>query len=367
MRKPTIILAPNAFKGSLTAPQLCSLLKSELSPFWETLAFPAYDGGDGSAEILAACFPGSLRVEIETSDALGRPRKSGYYRNGKKAIIELADICGLKTLSPAEYDVMRTHTAGFGQAIRHAVCQGATELILCVGGSASVDGGLGALEAMGMEIRKTQNNYSNPLIDLKSVETGYLKENFKNVDITVLCDVKNPLCGPTGAAPVFGPQKGATPGQVKELEQHIAYFARLLSSTAGRDIGFLPSGGAAGGIAAAFSVFLHAKLISGAEFYWQTSGIEQFLPQSKAIITGEGHIDRQSLYGKIPGLIAGKGQQYGTPVIAVAGSAEQDIAIFDRIFQLSDYAPSLQDSIHRATSYFPLLCRDLEIYLKTFC
>lgn len=365
MEKTTILLAPNAFKGSLTAPRICTLLRSGLSRPWEILSFPACDGGDGSAEIIASYFPGSFRIEIEVSDALGRTHKSGYYRNGTKAIVELADICGLKTLSPDEYDIMNTHTRGFGQAILHAVRHGATELILCVGGSASVDGGLGALEAIGLKINKTKNCYNNQLIELKSIDTSYLKEKFNNIRITILCDVENPLCGPTGAASVFGPQKGATPDQVAEVEEYMKNYARFLSSAAGRDISFLPYGGAAGGIAAAFSALLQAKTTSGAGFYCKISGLEQYLSKSKIIVTGEGRIDKQSLYGKIPGIIAHKGRLYGNRVIAVAGSADPGISVFDRVFQLSDYAPSLEASILRASSFFPLLCRDLEAYLKT--
>lgn len=363
--KPTVLVAPNAFKGSLTAPQICDYFNSLLSDRYRVISLPAGDGGDGTAEIIASYFPLSHPVHFPAVDALERPVRGTYYRSGKTAIIELAGICGLKTLKVREYDVLNAGTTGIGKAINHAVANGASEILLCVGGSASIDGGLGALTEMGLKIVKNHDKYRNHIIDLKHIDPSYLKIKFKDIKFTVLCDVENPLYGETGAAYVFAPQKGASPQQVVQLDTYLKKYASLLTGYSNADIACLKYGGAAGGITTAFAVLLGARLISGSEYYLQVSEFEKHLRQSHVVITGEGRIDRQSLYGKIPGVIADKCRQRHIPVIAVAGIAEPGTEIFDRIFRLIDYTPSLQASMQQAPCYFPALCREVKEYLDT--
>ena len=363
--KPTVLVAPNAFKGSLTAPQISDYFNSLLSDRYRVISLPAGDGGDGTAEIIASYFPQSHPVHFPAVDALERPVRGTYYRSGKTAIIELAGICGLKTLKVREYDVLNANTTGIGKAVNHAVANGANEILLCVGGSASIDGGLGALSEMGLKIAKSHDKYRNHIIDLKYIDPSDLKVKFKDIKFTVLCDVENPLYGKTGAAYVFAPQKGASQQQVIQLDTYLKRYAALLAGYSNAAVAGLKYGGAAGGITTAFAVLLGARLISGSEYYLQVSEFEKHLRQSHVVITGEGRIDRQSLYGKIPGVIADKCRQRHTPVIAVAGISESGTEIFDRIFQLIDYAPSLQASVQQAPCYFPALCREVKQYLDT--
>lgn len=366
--RTTLLLAPNSFKGSLNALEVCSLINRELGDTYSLVSLPAGDGGDGTGEIIASYFQHAERIAVKTTDALNRPSESFYYRSEDTAIIELASICGLKTLDPCEYNVLEANTQGLGIAINHAIENGAETIILCVGGSASVDGGLGALTEMGLDISVASSERSNYLIDLKNISPLHLKEKFKKIEFIVLCDVDTPLCGPDGAARIFAPQKGASPSQVELLDIRLKYYASLLSEHTGlQNLFSQKHGGAAGGIAIAFFALLGARLLSGSEYYLKISHFRHRLSACQAVITGEGRLDSQSLYGKIPGVIAREGKMQHKKVIAVAGDAESNIPFFDRIFQLRHYAPSLTASIENPSLYFPALCRDLKRYLAASC
>lgn len=361
-----LLLAPNAFKGSLTAPEICRILQEELSgDHYSTIPIPLGDGGDGTAEILASYF-NARKVSTQAEDALGRLHPVVYYTTSQTAIIELAAICGLKYLSPEEYDVENTNTAGVGKVIDEAVNRGIKEIILCIGGSASIDGGTGALEAMGMKIVKSSSRYRNHIIDIKRIEVDKLKHSFKDISFTILCDVENPLLGQQGAAPTFGPQKGASDLQVSILEQQLTVYAHLLKETTGKDMTTVKHGGAAGGIAAAFSALLNARLISGADYCLDLSDFKKLLNTSTLVITGEGKLDKQSLYGKIPGTVALLCQSARADVIAIAGIAEDAPDIFKEIFSLSLYAGNPGASLLQPEFFLRMAARDLKKLYLTF-
>lgn len=362
MRK--IIIAPNAFKGSLDASEICRIVSSEISSIpVPILSLPVGDGGDGTASLLAAYLKASP-VAIRTCDALGRPRSSFFYQKGTQAIIELAEICGLKLLKPDEYDILNAHTAGLGIAVQEAVRLGAREILLCVGGSASVDGGTGALQAMGLKFRKSGSVYKNEVIEIEDIYLDDLYKKFKDIQMTVLCDVTNKLCGSQGAARVFGPQKGASSQQVLLLENSLQKFADILYRHTGIEAARLCHGGAAGGIAASFAALFQARLVSGAEYCLTLAKFNELLDEETLVITGEGNIDSQSLHGKIPGVIAAKCRRKKAGLVAIAGNADPTIKEFDRIFRLLDYAPSLKDSMEHPEYYIQLACQDLKKYLQ---
>jgi len=353
-----IILAPNAFKGCLNAFEFCKILSKEFEECGlHTISLPMGDGGDGTAAIIAHYLKASP-VKISTQDALGRERLASYYLKGDIAIIELADACGLKHLKKEEYDILNANTAGFGRLINHAVSQGVKELVLCVGGSASVDGGTGALREMGLTIVKEHEIRKNDIVDIKEINTGILQQRFKGIRITILCDVDNPLCGPEGAAAVFGPQKGASQEQVVMLERQLHKWADLLKRHTGQEVLHLKHGGAAGGITAAMHALLGARLVSGSEFCLSLSRFHDLLPNAGGVITGEGKIDRQSLYGKIPGTIANLCRGQKIPVYAVVGLAEQQaMPFFDKVFTMTRYAHSVHDSITNAPYYLKIIAQ----------
>ena len=256
-----------------------------------------------------------------------------------------------------EYDILNTNTAGFGVLINHALSQGATHLILCVGGSASVDGGTGALQEMGLTIVNNSSN-RNYITDIKEINTKLLQQRFNGIHITILCDVDNPICGPEGAAAVFAPQKGASPEQVVMLDNQLCLWSTLLKQHTGRDVTRLKHGGAAGGITAAMHALLNAQLVSGSEYCLTLSHFHDNLLQAGIVITGEGKIDIQSFYGKIPGTVATLCLQQNVPVYAVVGLAEKQVLIrFDKVFTMSQHARSIQDSIKNAPYYLKIIAQ----------
>ena len=347
-----ILLAPNSFKGCLDAFEFCRILASELEECgFHTISLPLGDGGDGTARIVAHYLHASP-IKTKTVDALGREHFASYYLKDSTAIIELAEACGLKHLKREEYDILNTNTAGFGILINHALSQGANNLILCVGGSASVDGGTGALREMGLTIVNNSQN-RNYITDIKRINTELLQQKFKEIHITILCDVDNSICGPEGAAAVFAPQKGASREQVVMLDKQLG----------------LRHGGAAGGITAAMYALLNAQLVSGSEYCLTLSRFHDYLLQAGVVITGEGKIDLQSFYGKIPGTIANFCQKQNIPVYAVVGLAEKQVLPrFDKVFTMSQYARSVQDSIKNAPSYLKIIAQAIvdTLYLSAY-
>lgn len=355
-----VLLAPNAFKGSLSAFDFCKIVEAEFEKCGlSTLSLPLGDGGDGTAEIIA-WYMKAIPVETITKDALGRERMAFYYRHEDTAIIELAAACGLKHLKREEYDILNTNTAGFGVLINHAIAHGAKELILCVGGSASVDGGTGALREMGLTIVNGDSLNNNYITDIKDINIDFLQDKFKDIHITILCDVDNLLCGAEGAAAVFGPQKGASPGQVVMLDKQLHYFADLLHMKTGKEVLHLKHGGAAGGITAAMYALLDADLVSGSSYCLSLARFHEHLAGAAVVITGEGKIDLQSLYGKIPGTVASLCKQQGVPVYAITGLSDKQVTpYFDQIFTLIHYARSVNDSITNASHYLKIATQAL--------
>ena len=352
-----IILAPNSFKGSLDAFEFCRILASELEECgFHTISLPLGDGGDGTARIVAH-YLHAHPIKTKTVDALGREHFASYYLKDNTAIIELAEACGLKHLKREEYDILNTNTAGFGVLINHALSQGANNLILCVGGSASVDGGTGALREMGLTIVNNSLN-RNYITGIKDINIELLQQRFKGIHITILCDVDNSICGPEGAAAVFAPQKGASPEQVVMLDNQLCLWSALLKQHTGKDVTRLKHGGAAGGITAAMHALLNAQLISGSEYCLTLSHFHDNLLQAGIVITGEGKIDIQSFYGKIPGTVATLCLQQNVPVYAVVGLAEKQVLTrFDKVFTMSQYARSIQDSIKNAPYYLKIIAQ----------
>ncbi len=357
---PTVLIAPNAFKGSMDAIEFCRIMSDELTDSGlYALCLPMCDGGDGTARIIAS-YLNAFPQTVQTVDALGRPHQATYYSTTDSAIIDLASVCGLKDLKPGEYNVFQANTAGLGKVLLHAVRQGKRRILLGVGGSASIDGGLGALTEMGLQIVRSKNCFRNHLLEIIDFNSDKLKDNFKNTEWIVLADVNNPLIGPEGAAAVFGPQKGASSLQVAILDEALSRFAALLLSKTGCDVLPLKHGGAAGGIAATLHAMLGARLLSGADFCIGLSHFKEYLPQVQWVVTGEGKIDAQSRYGKIPGVISTLCRQYKVPVIGIAGLAEPPLPHFDRMYTLIDYAASLPDALRQPGYYLRKVAKDLK-------
>ncbi len=323
-----ILIAPNAFKNSLTATQAANaihagILQSRLQCTSELC--PVGDGGDGTGQLIVDRLQGE-RIMVTVSDPLGLPVTAplGWIDEEKIAIIEMADASGLRLLSPEELDPMRASTSGTGEMIRLALDKGARQIILCVGGSATCDGGAGILQALGCRFLDAGGEmipaYPASLTRLARVDPSLLDSRLKDVQLTILCDVTNPLLGPTGTAAVFSPQKGAGPAQVQQLEEILTRLNALTILETGIDMSQLEFGGAAGGVAAGLHAYLSANLTPGIDYFLDITGFDRALKKADWVITGEGSIDEQTLAGKAPMGVARRAMKRSVPVITLGGN-----------------------------------------------
>jgi glycerate 2-kinase len=327
-----ILFAPNAFKNSLDAAAVAAAIEkgfrqSRLS--FTGVCFPVGDGGDGTAKLICERFSGtSLSVIVE--NPLGKKIQAsfGLIDEGRTAVIELADASGLRLLQADEYDPLHISSRGAGQLIKTALDRAVKKIILGLGGSATVDGGAGILEALGIRFLDKQKNQIQALpshfADLGDIDLSGLDRRLENIELIVLCDVENKLLGPEGAAAVFGPQKGAAKDDIRKLEAGLTVFRDIALEKTGKDMGSIKHGGAAGGTAAGLSVFLGARLVSGIEYFLDLTGFEEALQKAQLVITAEGSIDIQTLQGKAPFGVARRAKKKNIPVIGLAGKVPLD-------------------------------------------
>ncbi|CAN5233062.1 glycerate kinase [soil metagenome] len=344
-----ILIAPNAFKNSLTANAAAEaiskgLQQSKLS--CSITCFPVGDGGDGTAALLVKHFTGKM-INAVVHDPLGRKINTsfGLTDNDKTAVIELADASGLRLLEPAEYDPLHATTYGTGELIKLALDKGVQKIIICIGGSATVDAGTGIMQALGIQFcdaeGKELQSLPASLIKLNGIERTGLDKHLLHAEIIVLCDVDNSLLGQHGSAHFFGPQKGASKDDVHLLENCLMRLCTVIYDETGNNIAAIKHGGAAGGVAAALQHFLHAKLVTGIDYFLDITGFENVLDGADLVITGEGSIDTQTLQGKGPFGVAKRAKQKGKKVIGLAGKVplvtnEQLNKYFDELLSINN-------------------------------
>ncbi len=322
-----ILVAPNAFKNSLPAEDVAGAIKEGLEESKLQCAidcFPVGDGGDGTAELIVKYYKGST-ISTTVHDPLIRKISSsfGLIEGGKTAVIEMANASGLRLLHSNELDPLHTSSFGTGELIKNALDKGVNRIIMCIGGSATVDGAVGLLQALGFRFldknKKELIRMPETLVDLETIDFSEVDERAKQCNIVVLCDVKNVLLGKEGAAAVFGPQKGAGPADVKKLEASLARLSDLVLKQTGKNIRTIESGGAAGGMAAGLAGLLNADLVNGIDYFLSLTNFDDALEQKDLVITGEGSIDLQTLQGKGPFGVAKRAKEKGIPVIGLAG------------------------------------------------
>lgn len=325
--KVHILIAPNAFKNSLDATPSAEaiskgLLQSRLHCTCE--CFPIGDGGDGTAELLIRKLEGTI-VNCRVYDPLRRIVSSrfGLINNGKTAVIEMADASGLRLLSPQELNPLLASSFGTGELISQALDKQVTEIIICIGGSATVDGACGMLQALGIRFLDGDKNelpaLPADLVNLEEIDFSQLDERIFNCRLTIFCDVDNYLLGERGAASVFGPQKGASEKDVVRLEAALSKFKDIVLKQTGKDMSLVKHGGAAGGTAAGLHALLQANLVNGIDQFLAITGFEIALRGADLLITGEGSIDEQTLHGKAPYGVAVLAKKNKIPVIGIAG------------------------------------------------
>jgi glycerate kinase len=323
-----IIVAPGAFKGSLTASEAAQAIAQgvrRVFPSAGTVLLPVADGGDGTLEALVEATGGAYR-RAQVSGPLREPVEALWGVLGDKdtAVIETARVCGLVLVPPARRDPRTTTTRGVGQLLRHAMDGGYRRFIVGMGGSATNDGGAGAAQGLGLRLLDAGGHDLPPggaaLLRLARIDASRLDPRISQSQITAATDVSNPLCGPLGAALVYGPQKGATPEVAELLDQALAHLAGVIRSDLGMDVTEMPRGGAAGGLGAGLAAFLGAKLEPGAELVCRALGLEARLHGADLVIVGEGRLDAQTAFDKAPAVVARHAAARGIPVLAVAGS-----------------------------------------------
>lgn len=372
-----LLIAPNAFKNALPADQVAAAIqrgvaRSRLPATMET--FPVGDGGDGTGDLLIRHLKGQ-NMPVIAHGPFGQKIKTHWglvtgsvpafeapadgvaqqdrATPGRIAIIEMANASGLRLLDPERLNPLQASSRGTGELICAALECEAKTIIIGMGGSATVDGGAGILQSLGARFLdrsgQTLNDLPAELASLHSIDTSAIHHRLGETELIVLCDVENPLTGPNGAAAIFGPQKGASPDAVRQLEAGLRQFASVVAGQTGKDITALARGGTAGGAAAGLYGLLSARLVSGIDYFLDITNFNAALDRSTVVITGEGNIDDQTLEGKAPFGVALRAQTHGIPVIAFTGKTPSNPyplhLVFDQIISINPAEIELKEAL----------------------
>jgi glycerate 2-kinase len=323
-----ILIAPQSLKGSLTAAEAGLAIAQGVQAVYskaEIEIVPIADGGEGTVQALVDATNGKI-IQQTVTGPLGKPVPAffGLMGDGSTAAIEMASCAGLPLVPPDQRDPRITTTYGVGELILAALDHGSRHFIIGIGGSATNDGGAGMAQALGAALLSRQGTQiargGAALATLAHISTSTLDPRLQECTLEVACDVTNPLCGPTGASAVYGPQKGATPEMVEELDSALAHYAQIIEQDLGMSVREIPGAGAAGGLGAGLIAFLHATLRPGAQIVFEAIHLEERIRTANLVITAEGQIDAQTAYGKSVGSVAEIAKRYGLPVLALAGS-----------------------------------------------
>lgn len=327
-----VVLIPDSFKGTMDSRQICTIMAEQIrryQPQAQIVQIPVADGGEGTVDAFLTAMNGKkvfLPVEGPYQEIV-----RGFYGlidGGRTAVIEMAVCAGLPLVDENRH-AEKTTTYGVGQMIAHAAMSGCRKIIVGLGGSATNDGGTGAAAALGIRFLNAEGRTFVPvggtLGRIQSIDMSGLCPVLKNVEVVTMCDIDNPLCGPQGAAAVFGPQKGADAATVQVLDRNLAHLAEVVRKDLGKEILDLPGGGAAGGMGAGMVAFLGSKLQMGIETVLDTVGFDEIAEGADLIISGEGKLDFQSLRGKVISGIARRAKMLKVPLIAIVGDIGDNI------------------------------------------
>lgn len=327
-----IVIAPDSFKGSLTAAQAAGAMGRGVQaalPGAEVVRLPMADGGEGTLDALVAATGGQVLTAAVTGP-LGEPLSArwGLLGDGRTGVIEMAAASGLLLVPPERRDPTATTTYGTGELIRHALNQGVERLVVGIGGSATNDGGAGMVMALGGQLLGRDGRPLGfggaALLGLDRIDLSGLDPRLARVELLVACDVDNPLTGPRGASAVYGPQKGATPEMVPLLDRALSRLAAVMARDLGRDVAGLPGAGAAGGLGAGLMGFLGAGLAPGVEVVMEAVRFDELLTGADLVLTGEGRTDGQTLAGKVPLGVARRAARRKVPVVVLSGGVTPD-------------------------------------------
>ena len=373
------VLAPDSFKGSASAKEICEAMEKGIRrvfPKSTVQHVPMADGGEGSTEAVVDATGGEYIQKVVQGPLEEKVEATfGIHGDGKTAVIEMAEASGIQLLTPEERNPLYTTSYGTGELIRHCLDEGMKNIILCIGGSATNDGGVGMAQALGYQFKDKDGNEirrgGKYLKDIASIDTSNVHEHLSSCEVLVASDVDNPLTGPEGAAAVFGPQKGATPEMVEDLDEGLKHLEKMIEKNLGKSVGHIPGAGAAGGLGAGLLAFTEAKLERGVEIIVEATRLKEKVKAADVVFTGEGQIDFQTKYGKTPmGVVnATKEVNEDIKVIAISGSIGEDVEIlydlgFDGIFgtiaspgELNHVLENTLENVSRVTE---AVCRTLK-------
>jgi glycerate kinase len=355
-----IVIAPDSFKGSLTAWEVAERIESGINQVWpeaEIVKIPIADGGEGTVQALVRTTQGTI-VPMDVLGPLGLTTRAyfGILGDGSTAVVEMAVASGLPLVPKDKRNPLITTTYGTGQLIKGALDKGCKKLIIGIGGSATNDGGAGMAQALGVKLLDAQGRElgfgGGQLPKLATIDHRGIDPRIADVDIVVACDVDNPLCGGRGASAVYGPQKGATVDMVGELDAALYHYSEIIERDLGKDVRDMPGAGAAGGLGAGLIAFLGAKLRPGIDIVLEATDFLTKVSTADLVITGEGKMDHQTACGKAPVGVARVAKQFGVPVIAIAGGIGDDADVLcdhgiDAFIDIIPYPMELEEAMKR--------------------
>ena len=369
----TFVLAPDSFKESMTAQQACQAMQRGLQRIFPEAVYihvPMADGGEGTVDALVAAAHGE-RVSCIVSGPLLAQKVETYFGlidQGKTAVIEMAKANGIHLLEPSLRNPLLTTTFGTGEMIKLALDQGVSKIIIGLGGSVTNDAGMGMAQALGVQFLDAQGQSvaqgGGQLHHISQIDLSNLDARLQQVEIVIASDVNNILCGENGASQVFGPQKGASPAMVQQLDQNLAYFANLVQSQRQLDYAYVAGAGSAGGLGFGLMVFAGAKIRSGVEIVIEETRLAEKIEQADYVLTGEGGIDFQTKFGKPPYGVAQVAKRLNKPVIACAGAIGKGIEElytegFTAIFGIVDGACDLQTALRNGEQNLERTCENI--------
>lgn len=358
-----ILICPDSFKESLSAIEVCDCIERGLKKAnskFKIEKIPLADGGEGTVKALVLATEGrSLKCRVK--DPLGRKiwAKYGILSDGKTAIIEMAAASGLALVPLKKRNPLLTTTYGTGEIIANALNRGCRRIIIGIGGSATVDGGCGMAQALGAKLLDGKGRKigfgGGEIEKVEKIDLKFMDKRIPGTEFIIASDVRNPLLGPRGAARVYGPQKGATPKIVEKLERGLSHLAKVIRKELSISVENLPGVGAAGGLGAGLYAFLGAKMESGVELVMRIARLEKRIRKADLVITGEGRLDRQTLYGKTVMGVIKMAKKYKVPVVCIAGSIMPEAKDLYRLgvkgmFSITTTPMSLQQAMEKSRS-----------------
>ncbi|WP_421218929.1 glycerate kinase [Aeromonas jandaei] len=367
-----IVIAPDSFKESLSAMAVADAIEAgfkQVLPNATYVKLPMADGGEGTVQSLVDATGGRI-LPVEVTAPLGNKVQGfvGLLGDGQRAVIEMAAASGIHLVAPEQRNPLLTSSFGTGELILAALEMGVQHLILGIGGSATNDGGAGMIQALGGKLLKADGSAIElggaGLAELATIDLSGLDPRLGELVIEVACDVNNPLCGPKGASAVFGPQKGATPEMVQQLDANLSRYADCIELALGKQVKDIPGAGAAGGMGAALVGLLGAELKPGIQIVIEALKLADEVADADLVITGEGRIDSQTIHGKTPIGVARCAKQFGKPVIGISGCLTDDCGVvhehgLDAVFAVVNRAMSLPEALETASTNIQLTARNV--------